>query len=66
MDPTANLAEILDLLEGGGTEGDREMDRAQAIEHLRDLANWLERGGALPAVDEAIEKAGYTLDDGDA
>lgn len=48
MDPTACLTRALTALELN--------DRDEAVEALRDLANWLERGGFMPHVDIALER----------
>lgn len=61
MDPTATLTKILDSLTGEGTPGDLELDREAAIEGLHDLAAWLDKGGALPDLEKAIEDAGFEL-----
>lgn len=56
MDPTACLTEALEALDA---IGDDPGERQTAIERLRGLADWLERGGFPPLVELAMEQANY-------
>jgi hypothetical protein len=57
MDPTVTLADTLAALHGIDDPGKvytSDEHRAQAIEGLRDLADWLEKGGRAPGVECAV------------
>ena len=59
MDPTSALTRILDHLHlahlAHGDHADQMDETEEATQALRDLANWLSRGGSLPDVPKAIE-----------
>lgn len=52
MDPTASLTNTLDLL--AGNQGDTEDTREEMAQGLRDLADWVEKGGFLPDMSEVF------------
>ena len=52
MDPTASLTNTLDLL--AGNQGDDEDTREEMTQGLRDLADWIEKGGFLPDMPEVF------------
>jgi hypothetical protein len=52
MDPTETLRQILYTMLKDG-----ESDKEHAAMQLRDLADWLERDGAMPDVDRATNQA---------
>jgi hypothetical protein len=54
MDPNATYHEMISALASLTTTGSED-DRDDAIEHLRSLASWLDRGGFAPTV--AMEDA---------
>lgn len=56
MDPDATMRLILSALTALKTGQDPEV-RADAVEHLRNLAAWLERGGFPPRGDY-VEQGG--------
>ncbi len=47
MDPDATMRQIVSCL-ATLRKGDDDEARAELVEHLRDLAKWLERGGFPP------------------
>lgn len=55
MDPTAALALILEGLEPCE---DKDWAPGETVEALRNLADWLERGGFRPDLYRAIDDAG--------
>ncbi len=58
MDPQACLDEIVDLLNLNVKNGkfNSEDDRDQTVEHLKNLAEWLEKGGFPPDFEESLRK----------
>jgi hypothetical protein len=57
MDPKQCLLNILNAIDGccGPDAEAVTQSREDAIESLRDLADWLERGGFAPSLPEVLE-----------
>jgi hypothetical protein len=63
MDPTNTLNIILDGLEALEDDPEDQILRSDVALHLTNLAEWLAKGGAIPDVQDAFEKAGYSTED---
>ncbi len=61
MDPDKCLTETMQLLFEGSTERLTEDDRSDLVEHLRNLADWLEKGGAPPSNVFLATPTGYRV-----
>lgn len=59
MDPQAALVSLLQSLEDASMDECPADLRRTVVEQLRHLADWLEIGGFLPDLDQALETLGY-------